>query len=102
MLSFKTRSYIEGIWNAICWVEYKTRRWDVYNLDFFIIEQIKNGVPIILEWASEENIWYKDVERLGILAKEISYFNEDERDINEAKLNEFLELLPKTFGYLWY
>ena len=102
MLSFKTRSYIEGIWNAICWVEYKTRRWDVYNLDFFIIEQIKNGVPIILKWASEENLWYKDVERLGMLANELSSSEDKDGDIFDKKLNEFLELLPKTFGYLWY
>lgn len=111
MLSFKTISYLEGIWNAICWVEYKTRRWDVYNLDLFIIEQIANGVPIILEDMSDENERYKDLVRLGQISKELTIYVEENREsLNKPcsisdwnKLyKEFLELLPKTFTHLWY
>lgn len=83
-------------------MEYKTRRWDIYNLDLFIIEQVANGVPIILEGVSEDNKWYKDVDRLGVVAKELSDFDYCEPEIYEKRLKEFGNLFAKNFTHLWY
>lgn len=85
-------------------MEYKTRRWDIYSLDLFIIEQIANGVPIILENMSDENKCYKDLVRLGQISKELTTNVEatiEGMRAYDRNYKEFLELLPKTFTHLW-
>lgn len=100
LLSFRTRSYLEQLWNAICGVEYKTRHWDIYNLDLFIIQQVANWVPTILEGCSEDNKWYKDVERLWEVAKLL--LHTCDIDAENKLTKEFTELLAKNFNHLWY
>lgn len=100
MVSFKAVSYLQGIWNAICSVDHKTRRWDVYDLDEFIIKKVADGVPMIIEGLSEENPWYSELKELWVLAKELSVFGED--DCSPEVLEEFKRLLYKNFDHLWF
>lgn len=120
-ISFKTRSYFEWLWNAIRWVEYKTRNWDIFNLDYFIVERIKDWVPIILEYLATPNEIincktldedskkfyiekYKEIEELGKLAERLIQFEYwyefMEEEFTDKK--RFQELLSKRLFDLWF
>lgn len=103
MLSFKTRSYIEGIWNAIRSVEWKPRAWDLYNADLTLILLVKEAVPLSLEGISEENSWYKEVEEMGKLADKLHshYYDFNIKEEDEDR-ERFWELLGRNYGHLWF
>lgn len=97
MLSFRTRSYIEGIKNAIMWVDFVPRRWDVFNADETIINIVASAVPFALGGFSKENEWYEGVEELWKLAEKIR-----ECDSTDEEKERFAELLGKHLYHLWY
>lgn len=59
MFSFKTRSYFEGIWNAIRSVDFIPREWDTWDSDLFIVHFVNKAVETILPTISEESKRYK-------------------------------------------
>ena len=100
MLSFQTRSYFEWIWNAIKWVDYTTRAWDIYNLDDTIIKLVADWVPMVLDGVSEDNKWYKEVKEMGEIAKVLSYWITFQEE--EEKRECFAKLLWKHLYRLWF
>ena len=102
MLSFKTKSYIEGIWNALCGVDYKVREWDCFDLEDFITRTVRDGVPIILSHYCEKDKNYKAISDLGELAKKATAFEPDYPYINDKAIASFPVALSNIFHHLWF